>query len=177
MPVTIINKEQKQKVDSFLSSPVVSASTWALHLLPNVKTPTSSKALSVPSGSSWLTFDIKQMKTAPLVRLMEATHMYQPVSGSSEGSRYFMVAASLQIKMAARYRNNQLSMRLEGDFHKYKALKGLSDFEIKSDNHASLHTEITDAKLAAKTLGAVMLDLDIMFETPIPNFYIIKAAS
>jgi len=168
MPVTIISKEQQ---------PVgITPKTWALNMLPAVELKNTNEPAS-KNVSPWPVFDIQQIQTAPLVRLMNATHMYQPVSGSSKGSRYFMVAANPHIKMAARYRNNQLSLRLEGDLSKHKTFKSLSDFEIKSDAHASLHMSITDAKLAAKTLGAVMLDLDILFETPIPNFQIIKAAS
>jgi len=168
MPVTIISKEQ-----THMTQP---QATWALNMLPSVGLENSNEPAS-KNASPWPVFDLQHMQTAPLVRLMNTTHMYQPVSGSSKGSRYFMVAANNHIKMAARYRNNQLSLRLEGDLSKHKTFKDLSDFEIKSDAHASLHMSITDTKLAAKTLGAVMLDLDIMFETPIPNFTIIRAAS
>jgi len=168
MPVTIISKDHLKMVTP--------QATWALNMLPVVGLVNSNEPAS-KNASPWPVFDIQQMQTAPLVRLMNATHMYQPVSGSSKDSRYFMVAASPHIKMAARYRNNQLSLRLEGDLTKHKTFKSFSDFEIKSDAHASLHMSIADTELAAKALGAVMLDLDILFETPIPNFQIIKAAS
>jgi len=164
MPVTIINKQQ----------PV--SDIWALNLLPahNV----ASKTPSPTSLNLWAEFDHNQKKTAPLVRLIEATQMYQPVEGSTEGSRYFVVAGSPRIKVAARYKNQKLSCRLEGEDLKNNYIqKDLGAFTVKSDCHASFHAEIVDWKLAAKTLGAVLLDLSLTFETPIPNFDIIRAAS
>jgi len=164
MPVTIINKQQ--------TSPEI----WALNLLPPHEI--TSKNPAPCSSSLWPEFDRNQMKTAPLVRLIEATQMYQPVAGSSDSSRYFVVAGNQRLKVAARYHNKRLSCRLEGeDLNKNYTQKDLGAFNIKSDNHASFHAEINDLKLAAKTLGAVLMDLNLSFETPIPNFDIIRAAS
>jgi len=164
MPVTIINKKQP--------SPEI----WALNLLPPHEV--SHKTLATAPSNLWPEFDRSQMKTAPLVRLIEATQMYQPVAGSNEGSRYFVVAGNPRIKVAARYMNKKLSCRLEGeDLKNNYTQKDLGAFNIKSDRHASFHAEIDDLKLAAKTLGAVLMDLGLIFETPIPNFDIIRAAS
>jgi|GEM_PF-6251580 len=164
MPVTIINKNQP--------SPKI----WALKMLP-VKDVSSDIPASTLSNL-WPEFDRNQMKTAPLVCLIEATQMYQPVSGSTEGSRYFVVAGNQRLKVAARYHNKRLSCRLEGeDLNKNYTQKDLGAFNIKSENHASFHAEIDNLKLAAKTLGAVLMDLNLSFETPIPNFDIIRAAS
>jgi len=63
-------------------------------------------------------FDITKMFTAPTVTMIKATKLYQPVSGTSSGSRYFIIALSPAIKVAARWKKGHasegLALRVEG---------------------------------------------------------------
>ena len=67
-----------------------------------------------PAPSGWPVFDQKTMFTAPLTKLRDATQLYQPVSGTSGGSRYFMVAANQDLRIGARLHGGTLSVRIEG---------------------------------------------------------------
>jgi hypothetical protein len=54
------------------------------------------------------------MKTAAPVPLRTASQMYQPVKGSSLGSRYFVVAANQDLRIAAKWESGALAIRIEG---------------------------------------------------------------
>jgi hypothetical protein len=125
------------------------------------------------STGGWPVFDMDKIKTADLVKLRDATHMYQPVHGSSEGSRYFVVGANSDVRIAARLKKGQLSVRIEGpNWSQYKneiQSVGFSKLS-KSEQYASVHFMVgDDVGLANKTLGAVLTGLGIALETPIPN--------
>lgn len=132
-----------------------------------------------PAGEAkWPSFDLTKIKTADLVKLRDATMMYQPVFGSSSTSRYFMVGANADVRVAARYRKGLLSIRIEGPkWTPYKnaiAACGFSKVDV-TGGYASVHLEVgNDPLLASKTLGAVLTGLGIPFETPIPNLAVIK---
>ena len=76
------------------------------------RSPLSQQPAPAPSG--WPVFDAKTMFTAPLTKLRDATQLYQPVSGTSGGSRYFMVAANQDLRIGARLHGGTLSVRIEG---------------------------------------------------------------
>jgi hypothetical protein len=124
-----------------------------------------------PNGL-WMLFDEKTMKTAPLTKLRDANQMYQPVFGTSGGSRYYVVAGGPDIRVAARLAGGSLSIRIEGpnfSAHaaKYKAL-GLKNGG--TGDYASIHLDVgKDPVMASKTLGAVLMGLGIPFETPLPE--------
>ena len=110
-------------------------------------------------------FDQKTMFTAPLTKLRDATLLYQPVSGTSGGSRYFMVAANQDLRIGARLHGGTLSVRIEGPGWK-KHVNGIKavGFEKvdKDQDYASLHLNVgADAMLANKTFGAILLGLGI----------------
>ena len=70
----------------------------------------------------WPEFPADKLKTAPTVPLLQATQLYQPVKGSSSHSRYFLVGANSELRIAARYKQQSLSIRVEGQaFAKNKA--------------------------------------------------------
>lgn len=130
------------------------------------------------AGTLWPMFDMDKIKTADLVKLRDATHMYQPVHGSSPGSRYFMVGANSDLRIAARLKNGQLSVRIEGpNWSQYKhqiQSVGFSKLS-KGDGYASVHFDVgDDIGLANKTLGAILTGLGIGLETPIPNLAVIN---
>ena len=125
----------------------------------------------------WPLFDPKKLKQAPLIKLRDATQMYQPVQGTSHGSRYYLVAANDGVRVAAKLHGGTLSVRVEGDdWKKHQAAMLACGF----DNHGagkdytSLHVAVgSNTVLANKTLGAILTGLGLSFETPIPNVKVI----
>lgn len=152
-------------------APEPKASAPMLNKLPPLKTDnTTAAAKDDPSAIQiWPVFDLKKIHSANPVKLRDATHMYQPVHGTSSGSRYFMVAAGKGIRVAVRYQVGQLSVRIEGDDLEKHLPKVLAN-QFKSGNgYASLHLEVGDPVMGAKTLGAILLGLGIPLETPLPQ--------
>lgn len=129
------------------------------------------------AGGKWALFDPKKLKTAPLIKLRDATQMYQPVQGTSHGSRYFLVAANDGVRVAARLQGGTLSIRIEGNTWKQHQAAILAcgfDNHGPAKDYTSLHVTVgANAVLANKTLGAVLTGLGIPFETPIPNVKVI----
>lgn len=111
----------------------------------------------------------------PQVKLREATKLYQPVFATSAGSRYFTVAVSKGVKVAARYKNGKLSIRVEGsDLDSVKDALAEQGFDIgKAENemtsYMSIHLSPGHPVLAARTLGAVLCGMGVSFNTPLPN--------
>jgi len=121
----------------------------------------------------WSAFDPKKMKTASPVKLRDAAHMYQPVLGTSHGSRYYLVGANDDVKIAARLQNGTLSIRIEGSgwkAHQTAILACGFDNHGPAKDYTSLHVVVGhNSVLANKTLGAVITGLGISLETPVPN--------
>jgi hypothetical protein len=140
------------------------------------KTPLS--AGQFPTGAVWPVFDLKKMKTAPVTKLRDATMMYQPVEGTSKSSRYYVVGANQDVRVAARYEGHTLSVRIEGpqiakhwDHIQAVGLKKGGD-----KDYASIHLGVgNDMMVANKTLGAILMGRGLPLETPLPNLKIIKA--
>lgn len=155
-------------------APVVKAK-GALGKLPILKKPQPEKV-----ASAWPLFDLKSLKTAPMVKLRDATMMYQPVFGTSKGSRYFLVGANSEVKIAARLSGSSLSVRIEGPgWKKYKGNVELAGFSTVSSekDYASVHLDVgNDKVMAAKTLGAVIMGLGLKLETPIPDLSVVAGA-
>lgn len=132
--------------------------------------PTPSEQPSPKKTGMWLPFPAEKMKSAPLTKLRDANQMYQPVLGTSAGSRYYLVAANKDLRVAARYMAHKLSVRIEGPGlgqHKNTILgAGIS---VHND-YASIHLDVgTDLTLANKTLGAILMGLGVPLETPFPE--------
>lgn len=142
----------------------------ALPPIPSAEPPPAAEA-----KPAWPEFDLSQLQTATPVKLRDATQMYQPVKGTSAGSRYFMVAANKDVRIAARCHGTSLSVRVEGpNLAKYTAQMATVGLSLKKD-YASLHLEVgEDETMAGKTLGAILLGLGIPLETPVPNLKTIK---
>jgi hypothetical protein len=142
-------------------------------------TPVANVIMSKPAQDKWPMFDQKQMISAKPAKLRDATSMYQPVLGTSPGSRYFMVAASTDLRVAARYHGSTLSVRIEGPgFEKHTGAMAETGFSTveKKKGYASLHLDVgIDLAMANKTLGAILLGLGLPLETPIPNVKFIKS--
>jgi hypothetical protein len=107
----------------------------------------------------------------PVVKLRNATKMYQLVGGSEGSSRYVVVAMTDELKVAARHRNSMLSLRVEGPgIAKHKARLTQAGFSKFGTDYASVHLATSgDKLLAAKALGAVLLGLQMNLSTPWPD--------
>jgi hypothetical protein len=128
--------------------------------------------------ADWSEFDLTQLKTAPTVKLRNADRLYQPVDGSSPGSRYYLVAGNADLRVAARYSSASLSVRIEGPkFSTYAGAIAKCGLTVKgSKNYASIHLSVSDDLLAAKTLGAILLGLGVKFDSAFPDILKIKEA-
>ncbi|WP_162742361.1 hypothetical protein [Nitratireductor sp. OM-1] len=144
--------------------------------LPPIKPKT--KAATPEPYAGWGTFDLSQMKTAKPVPLSLADRMYQPVSGTSGNSRYYVVAGNQDIRVAARYKDGILSVRVEGPkLEKHMSAICSSGFDQKSGkNYASVHLSVVNDQLAAKSLGALLLGMGVQLDTAYPNLNLIKGA-
>lgn len=109
------------------------------------------------------------------VKLRDATRMYQPVKGSSGGSRYALVAAAPDLKVGLRIKGHSMSFRVEGsNLNAYKAhLVSLFDGQDKGD-YLSMHLGAESDELKAKTIGAVLMAVNRPFLTPFPSLKILK---
>ncbi len=121
-------------------------------------------------------FDVSKMQTADRVPLSVAEKMYAPVKGSDDSSRYFVVGISSKVKVAARYRNNKLSVRVETveGFPFGNIASALGEAGLKISNaHASQHFEGLSFTQASRTLGAMLMALDVPMQTPLPDLKVI----
>ncbi len=135
--------------------------------------------IEVVVSVGWPSFALDELKSAELVKLSCADRMYQPVQATTGGKRYYVVALSKLFRVAAKYGQGEMSVRIE-----WTPDAGLDDinFMIKSvfpnagagHGYGSLHLAIPDDALAAKTLGAVLMGCGVAWETPLPNIQVIK---
>jgi hypothetical protein len=119
-------------------------------------------------SSQWGEFK-GNLQTAELIPLRQATKLYQPVKGTSEGSRYFMVAGSEDLRVAVRWHAGSLSIRAEGPgFSKWAV--GLTALGFKNNkDYASVHLTPGNVLMARKTLGALLLGMGIPMKTQFPD--------
>ena len=123
----------------------------------------------------WKVFDLSKLTTATPVKLRDATMLYQPVMGTSGGSRYFLVAANKDVRVAARIKGMALSVRIEGpNWQKYVSNMKSCGIDKIAKDYASIHLEAgSDYVMASKTLGSILMGLGIPFDTPIPDLKVI----
>jgi hypothetical protein len=117
------------------------------------------------------------MKTAPVIKLRDATMMYQPVEGTSKSSRYYVVGANQDVRVAARYEGHTLSVRIEGPkiAHHWDSIKDVGLQTHSEKGYASIHLGVgNDMMVANKTLGAILMGLGLQLETPLPNLKLLK---
>lgn len=104
-----------------------------------------------------------------VLKLKDATELYQSVGGTSPGAVYHSVAICTDLKIAARYKNKTLSVRFEGDIKKYKSNLVEAGIGVpNSKPYASMHLDIGDKVLAQKALGAIIVGLGVPFTTSVP---------
>jgi hypothetical protein len=102
-----------------------------------------------------------------MISLLQATQLFQPVKGTSQGSRYFVVGLGAGIKVAARYKgdneNGKLSVRIEGEAFPKLTMKiqeagvfGPSFAGTFDQKYASMHVAVAGKKEAQRVIGAVL---------------------
>ena len=139
-------------------------------------------SIAKENGMDAKIFDLSQLKTAKCVPLMEATHLYQPVDGTSSGSRYFALAIGKNLRLAGRWQASAggahgLALRVEGpglDEEETKALIVGCGLDFKSSTHASVHLSAESEIDIRKAVGALLLGLDEEWETVVPNPHVIQ---
>ena len=107
----------------------------------------------------------KPAKSGP-VPLVDASEPLQPVKGTNDNSLYYALALDTDLKVAIRYRNATLSMRLEGNWGKLStkdmALLGIAKHAGKG--YASGHWNVASPEIAVRTVGAMLAALGHDFE-------------
>lgn len=129
-----------------------------------------------PAASpAWPAYPPNKMQADPPGLLQTATRMYEPVRGSSKGSRYFLIAANAELRVAARLKNHSLSLRIEGPcFVEHKQRISQVGVTNVNTNYASMHLEVQGSLVTAnKAVGAILLGLGIKFDTPTPDLQLI----
>jgi hypothetical protein len=184
MGACITTMKKKLLGEAPVAKPVTEAketlSSWAATL----KGPTTvgevlakKKQLGEPHQISAPMVGEEQMMTMEPVKLRDATHMYQPVKASSSGSRYFLVAACAALKVGVRYKDGNLSVRLEGPQWS-SCIPQMTECGFTTIEHAqayaSMHVKVNDMTLARKTLGAILAGLNVHFYTPYPDLEVVK---
>ncbi|MCL4743853.1 MAG: hypothetical protein KJZ83_00410 [Burkholderiaceae bacterium] len=169
-----------EKLTSAVEASMYTPGQWeqqlsALNKLPPIK---SAPEKPKPQGL-WPMFDLTQLKSAAPVKLRDASMMYQPVQGTSVGSRYFVVGANKDVRIAARFQNGKLSVRIEGpswqNYTENIASCGFGNVD-KAMDYASLHLDVGhDMVVASKTMGAILMGLGVPLETPLPEMKVIKS--
>lgn len=124
------------------------------------------------SGAAHNALDTSNVK----VHLMQATKLGQPVKGTGANSPpYYLIAASDNIKIAARLNNSVLSVRVEGkpstEVKKQMTMMGLD----ASTNHWSNHFELGPLPLE-RVLGSILYGLNESWTMRVDNAEQLKKA-
>ncbi len=137
-----------------------------VEVTPKEKTPLQGTA-------KWGVFEGSMHSAVPL-KLHDATRLYQPVHGTTASSRYFMMGGNEDLRVAARYKGNQLSIRVEGPgLQKYMSVLQDIGFSKAGSDYVSVHLACPNDMLASKALGAVLLGIGVPMLTPFPDLKVI----
>jgi len=112
-------------------------------------------------------------ETAP-VPLAKATQLYQKVKGTSISSVYHCIGIGPKLKAACRINGNGVSVRVEGDVIALKPVLEEVGFDIKNESYASFHASADTVLLQRKVVGAALMPLAGLFETPLPDLSVIE---
>ena len=92
-------------------------------------------------------------------KLGQALDCYLPVSGSTTGAVYYVIARYAGLNIAMKTKGGTLSLRAEGDnLDKYLEKLGLLGFKSHG-SYASVHFKEPSKALIVKTIGAVVASL------------------
>jgi hypothetical protein len=121
--------------------------------------------------------DKQMLSSIPTVPLKDAEALYQPVTGTSNGSRYFVIGMSgpgpKQVKVAMRRNGSTCSVRIEGNDLPgvMSAIKQGGFLTDQKNGYASVHLDgagtVFDMR---RVLGAVLATMAPQIVTPLPDF-------
>ena len=104
------------------------------------------------------------------IALKFANTIMQPVGSTSKDSTYHVIAIGSDLKIAARYKPSQVSVRAEGNITKHYSRLKEAGFEVyPSKKYASFHVP-AEGVLRYKVLGAALGGLNYIFTEVLTNF-------
>ena len=110
------------------------------------------------------------VKLKKKIKLYDAVDVGQHVNGTSSSSVYITVAVHPEIKLAIRYSDLELSMRVEGNgIHKFATKLNILKFVKSSEDHYSTHLKVPSQWEAMKVVGAVVFGLQINWTQAMVN--------
>lgn len=121
---------------------------------------------------------LDQQKNGLQIKLEHATKMYEAVQGTDSTSRYYVIALSDKYKVAARYKEGKLSVRVEGNI-KAPTVSSLKQCGFKVADgmtHASIHLSVANDMECMRALGALLLSLGVEYTTKLPKLGRVKVA-
>lgn len=110
--------------------------------------------------------------SSALPALKDANGLLQPVKGTDEGSTYFVIALSDDVKVAARIKHKgSFSMRVEGPG--VKAIKGILKQVGFTDNgtYCSVHMAADSDLLVHKSIGAMLFGMGLKFDQSVTHIH------
>jgi hypothetical protein len=139
--------------------------------------PKPGNAVNSTDGPVWPTLLSHEMVSMAPVKLRDAMSLYQPVTGTSDHSKYFVVAGNEQVRVAARYKIGSLSIRVEGpDLQQMTTDLYNAGFDsVKKDkDYASVHVQIASDIEARRALYTVIGALPGPWRTLCPDLARLK---
>ena len=169
----VTGADMKSKISSAKPSWVSKPSAY---LFNTTDGPAPPKAINVIQAHGFPVYPLDEIYTADLVPLWSADRMYQPVSASTPGKRYYVVALCKALRIAAKYHSNELSVRIEGPLleENVKTLVKVFPNASTGKNYCSLHLSCSDEEIASRALGAILMGSGVDWETPLPKLELIK---
>lgn len=138
---------------------------------------------SSPFKQAAATYDNKHVAPAiiiksPPIPLSQANHMFQPVKGTSAGSKYFVVAMNSNLRVAARIQGGSVSIRVEPvsafDADTISKFNSVSVTGEPNASYLSGHFECKDKVTPERIIGSVLFGAGIAFDTTITKLDLIK---
>lgn len=168
------NNEPIPITDAELNPPEPAEPT-TLSMLPPVPEESTTPTLPV---ALWSPCSLDVMKNGARVILRDATKLYQPVFATTPTSRYFVVAGSPGLKVAACYKTGKsLSVRVEGDdLPQHIATLTAVGFATPSMSakgipYTSMHLSLEGQhpSMVSKTIGSIIAAIGAEWQTPVPQ--------
>lgn len=99
------------------------------------------------------------------VNLSAATKLHQPVTGTSGGSIYHVIALGDDAKVAARIKGTSVAIRVLPGTDKGRAACNLAGLDSKTGGHWSIHLHPDTQLLVKKCIGAVLFAMGLDLTT------------
>lgn len=161
MPITIKSKEGDVLIGKPATAPVQPISFSFVGKPPELKDEVGPPVSKDPLNE-------------PVVKLANATKLYQRVHGSDSSSVYFCIGVSIdgKLKLAARRKGGgALSVRAEWSptASGYPAKLYEAGFEAKGSGYCSIHVKANTEQEVARVIGALLFSVGVEWATPLPR--------